>query len=182
MYKKNGEGQSQLNKKSDIMAEAQEFAWDHADHEECGGEYHGFMKIQDREFDSFEEAEEYLEQFRGSYDDRAVKFKDYELKSKTQQQLNLENKVQEIERDIYTLKRPTQKTMTCPHCGKRVETTWRYFCPTCRENIIPKTKKARIDTLEEKLTKFNNKIQELQLKRRKKKFTVKWAVKVEVHC
>lgn len=80
------------------------------------------------------------------------------------------------------LKRPTQKTMTCPHCGKRVETTWRYFCPTCRENITPKTKKAKIDTLEEKLTKFNDKINELQLKRRKKKFTVKWAMKVEVHC
>lgn len=171
-----------VNKKSDIMPAAQEFAWCNADHEECYDEYHGFIKIQDREFDSFEEAEEYLQKFQGSYDDRAVKFKDYELKNKTQQQSNLENKVQEIKKDIYTLNRPTQKTMTCPHCGKRVETTWRYFCPTCRENITPKTKKAKIEALEEKLTKFNNKINELQLKRRKKKFTVKWAMKVEVHC
>ena len=171
-----------VNKKSEIMPAAQEFAWNYADHEECYGEYHGFVKIEDKEFESFEEAEEYLRQFQGSYDDRAVKFKDWELKNKTQQQSNLENKVQEIERDVYSLKIPTQKTMTCPHCSKRVETTWRYFCPTCRENITPKTKKAKIDTLEEKLTKFNNKIQELQLKRRKKKFAVKWAMKVEVHC
>lgn len=171
-----------VNKKSDIMPAAQEFAWNHADYEECYGEYHGFVKIEDKEFESYEEAEEYLRQFQGSYDDRAVKFKDWELKNKTQQQSNLENKVQEIERDVYSLNRPTQKTMTCPHCGKRVETTWRYFCPTCRENITPKTKKAKIEVLEEKLTKFNNKIQELQLKRRKKKFTVKWAMKVEVHC
>lgn len=112
-----------VNKKSDIMPVAQEFAWNHTDYEECYGEYHGFVKIQDREFDSFEEAEEYLKQFQGSYDDRAVKFKDWELKNKTQQQLNLENKVREIEQDVYTLNRPTQKTMICPHCGKRVETT-----------------------------------------------------------
>ena len=162
-----------VDKKSEIETAVEEHALYNF------GLYHGDLKIYNKEFDSYEEAEEYL---CSSRNDGAVKFKDYELKNKTQQQLNLENKVQEIKKDIYTLKKPTQKTMTCPHCGKRVETTWRYFCPTCRENIIPKTKKAKIDTLEEKLTKFNNKIQELQLKRRKKKFTVKWAVKVEVHC
>ena len=67
-----------VNKKSDIMPAAQEFAWNHADHEECYGEYHGFVKIEDKEFESYEEAEEYLRQFQGSYDDRAVKFKDWE--------------------------------------------------------------------------------------------------------
>lgn len=63
-----------VNKKSDIMPAAQEFAWNHADHEECYGQYHGFVKIQDREFDSFEEAEEYLCSLRN---DGAVKFKEY---------------------------------------------------------------------------------------------------------
>ena len=75
MYKKNGEGQSQLNKKSDIMPAAQEFAWNNADHEECYGQYHGFVKIQDREFDSYEEAEDYLCSLRN---DGAVKFREYD--------------------------------------------------------------------------------------------------------
>lgn len=64
-----------VNKKSDIMVEAQDYAWRNADHQECGGEYHGFIKIQDREFDSYEEAEEYLCSLRN---DGAVKFKEYD--------------------------------------------------------------------------------------------------------
>ena len=171
-----------VNKKSEIMVDAQEFAWRNADHEECGGRYHGNLQIKDIEFDSFEEAEKYLDYYVGNYEDKAVKFKDWELKSKTKKQLILENKVREINKEITTLERPVQKTMTCPHCGKRVETTWRYFCPTCREDITPKTKKAKIQTLKDKLVKINSDIDELELKRRKKKFKIKWAVKVEVHC
>ena len=52
-----------VNKKSDIMPAVQEFAWNCADREECGGEYQSILKIQDREFNSFEEAEKYLKQF-----------------------------------------------------------------------------------------------------------------------
>ena len=63
-----------VNKKSEIMPAAQEFAWNNADHEECYGLYHGDLKIQDREFDSFEEAEEYLCSLRN---DGTVKFKEY---------------------------------------------------------------------------------------------------------
>lgn len=70
----------------------------------------------------------------------------------------------------------------CPCCGKRIETTWRYFCPNCREDITPKTKKAKIQTLNDKLSKINVEIANLELKRRKKKFKTRWAVKVEVHC
>ena len=83
---------------------------------------------------------------------------------------------------LLKLERPVQKTMTCPCCGKRVETTWRYFCPNCREDITPKTKKAKIQTLNDKLSKINVEIANLELKRRKKKFKTRWAVKVEVHC
>ena len=101
---------------------------------------HSNLKIEDIEFDSYEEAEEYLS---GLYNDTAVKFKEYELKNKTQQQLNLENKALEIRRE---LNKPIQK--------------------------------QEVKKLREKLPAFDSKIQELQLKRRKKKFTIKWAVKV----
>lgn len=63
-----------VNKKSDIMPTAQEFALCNADYEECYGEYHGNLKIYNREFDSYEEAEEYL---CGLRNDGAVKFKKY---------------------------------------------------------------------------------------------------------
>lgn len=78
-----------VDKKSEIMVEAQEFAWRNADHEECGGRYHGNLQIKDIEFDSFEEAEKYLDYYVGNYEDKAVKFKDWELKSKTKKQLIL---------------------------------------------------------------------------------------------
>lgn len=171
-----------IDKKSEIMVEAQEFAWRNADHEECGGRYHGNLQIKDIEFESLVDAEKYLAYYVGNYNDMAVKFKDWELKSKTKKQVNLENKVREINKELITLERPVQKTMTCPCCGKRVETTWRYFCPNCREDITPKTKKAKIQTLNDKLSKINVEIANLELKRRKKKFKTRWAVKVEVHC
>lgn len=101
---------------------------------------HSNLKIYDKEFDSYEEAEDYLSDLRN---DGAVKFREYELKNKTQQQLNLENKALEIRRE---LNKPIQK--------------------------------QEIKKLREKLPVLDSKIQELQLKRRKKKFTVKWAVKV----
>ena len=164
------------------MAEVQEFVWRNADHEECCGSYHGNLQIKDIEFDSFEEAEKYLDYYVGNYEDKAVKFKDWELKSKTKKQVNFENKVKELKKELITLERPVQKTMTCTHCGKRVETTWRYFCPNCREDITPKTKKAKIQSLTDKLSKINVEIENLELKRRSKKFKTRWAVKVEVHC
>lgn len=101
---------------------------------------HSNLKIYDKEFDSYEEAEDYLSDLRN---DGAVKFREYELKNKTQQQLNLETKALEIRRE---LNKPIQK--------------------------------QEVKKLREKLPVLDSKIQELQLKRRKKKFTVKWAVKV----
>ena len=102
--------------------------------------HHNNLKIYDKEFDSYEEAEDYLSDLRNN---GAVKFREYELKNKTQQQLNLENKTLEIRRE---LNKPIQK--------------------------------QEIKKLREKLPVLDSKIQELELKRRKKKFTVKWAIKV----
>lgn len=104
------------------------------------GLYHGNLKIYNREFDSYEEAEEYLSGLRN---DTAVNFREYELKNKTQQQLNLETKVLEIRRK---LNKPISK--------------------------------QEVKKLREKLPALDSKIQQLEIKRRKKKFTVKWAVKV----
>lgn len=101
---------------------------------------HNSLEIYDKEFDSYEEAEDYLSDLRNN---GAVKFREYELKNKTKQQVNLENKALEIRRE---LNKPIQK--------------------------------QEVKKLREKLPVLDSKIQELQLKRRKKKFTIKWAVKV----
>lgn len=102
--------------------------------------HHNNLKIYDKEFDSYEEAEDYLSDLRNN---GAVKFREYELKNKTQQQLNLENKTLEIRRK---LNQPISK--------------------------------QEVKKLREKLPVLDSKIKELELKRRKKKFTVKWAIKV----
>ena len=101
---------------------------------------HSNLKIYDIEFDSYEEVEEYLSGLRN---DTAVKFREYELKNKTQQQVNLENKALEIRRK---LNQPISK--------------------------------QEVKKLREKLPALDSKIQQLEIKRRKKKFTIKWAVKV----
>lgn len=101
---------------------------------------HSNLKIYDKEFDSYEEAEDYLSDLRN---DTAVKFREYELKNKTQQQLNLETKALEIRRK---LNQPISK--------------------------------QEVKKLREKFPALDSKIQQLEIKRRKKKFTVKWAIKV----
>ena len=122
-----------VNKKSEIETTVEQ-------HLLYNSSRHSNLKIYDIEFDSYEEAEEYLSGLRN---DGAVKFREYELKNKTQQQLNLENKALEIRRK---LNQPISK--------------------------------QEVKKLREKLPALDSKIQELQLKRRKKNFTVKWAVKV----
>lgn len=106
------------------------------------------------------------------------------LKNKTQTQKTLENKVQECGKELSALKRPTQKTLTCPHCGKRTSLNlfWGYRCEHCHSDVTPKTKAIKAQKLEEKIATMRKKINELELKRRTKKFVVKYAVKVEVHC
>lgn len=172
-----------VDNEKEIFAEACDFAEQNMDHEESSC-YHGNLSILNKEFDSYEEACEYLEQFNGSYNDKAVRFKDYTLKNKTQAQKALENKVQEYRKELSILNRPTQKTLTCPHCGKRTSLSlfWGYRCEHCHSDVTPKTKAIKAQKLEEKISAMRKKIDELELKRRTKKFVVKYAVKVEVHC
>lgn len=172
-----------VDNEKEIFAEACDFAERNMDHEESSC-YHGNLSVLNREFDSYEEACDYLEQFNGSYSDKAVRFKDYTLKNKTQTQKALENKVQECRKELSVLKRPTQKTLTCPHCGKRTSLNyfWGYRCEYCHSDVTPKTKAIKMQKLEEKITTMRKKIDELESKRRTKKFTIKYAVKVEVHC
>jgi hypothetical protein len=172
-----------VDNEKEIFADACDFAERNMDHEESSC-YYGNLSVLNKEFDSYEEACEYLEQFNGSYSDKAVRFKDYTLKNKTQTQKTLENKVQECGKELSALKRPTQKTLTCPHCGKRTSLNlfWGYRCEHCHSDVTPKTKAIKAQKLEEKIATMRKKVDELELKRRTKKFTVKYAVKVEVHC
>lgn len=50
------------------------------------------------------------------------------------------------------------------------------------KHLIIKTKAIKAQKLEEKIATMRKKINELELKRRTKKFVVKYAVKVEAHC
>ena len=115
--------------------------------------------------------------------------KQYALKTirsriKHRHKKTLENKVQECGKELSALKRPTQKTLTCPHCGKRTSLNLflGYRCEHCYSDVTPKTKAIKAQKLEEKVSAMRKKIDELELKRRTKKFVVKYAVKVEVHC
>lgn len=124
-----------VDKKSEIKETVEEHVWYNS------GLYYGNLKIQDKEFDSYKEAEEYL---CSLYGDKAVKFREYELKNKTQSQLILETKALEI-----------------------------------RRKLNQQIQKQEVKKLQEKLIVLDSKIQQLEIKRRKKNFTIKWAIKVE---
>lgn len=172
-----------VNKRKEIIPFAEEFAYYNGDRQEGSDRYcPSQMTIKDIYFDSFEEAEKYLDRFTGNYDDRAVQFKDWELKKKTKTQENLEKKIPELANQIVELGKPTTKSMTCPICGKRTPLRFTYRCQHCHKDITPKTKADKIAKLNVKFDETKAKIEELEIKRRTSKFTFKWAVKVEVHC
>ena len=86
-----------VNKRKEIIPFAEEFAYYNGDRQEGSDRYYpSQMTIKDIYFDSFEEAEKYLDRFTGNYDDRAVQFKDWKLKKKTKTQENLRRRFQNL--------------------------------------------------------------------------------------
>ena len=88
-----------VDNEKEIFADACDFAERNMDHEESSC-YHGNLSVLNKEFDSYEEACEYLEQFNGSYSDKAVRFKDYTLKNKTQTQKHLKTRFKSAEKNL----------------------------------------------------------------------------------
>lgn len=187
-----------VNKKSEIMAAAQEFAFYNVDRgENPDGSYHGGMHINESLiFDNEESARDYIENYtRGKfYYDMGVRFKAhsktfikkrdalYEKARKIREQKEEYNK----KHSISSLK---SKLITCPFCKSKINVhhkryvgTYDNRCPLCRTDLRAGYIVEKLEAFDEKIRKVDDEIHDLERKDKGDSKNVKWLVKVEVHC
>ena len=181
-----------------IRTECDRWAAANADYEETHGmgTLPGPIKFTSLIFDTYREAEEYLDGTFGDYRQTAVQYRSYpEAPAETKVMQDLSRRCNEYRERIRELEKPhyagvTSKTVKCKKCGSSLSTeycgkTWYNNCPVCRTELRPQTVidkivkyKAIIDELEKKRQEEEKK----QLLKQKAKSKLKWAVACEVHC
>lgn len=160
-------------------------------------DYHGNLKFKtDTVFDNREKAKEYLERYKGKYEDVAVIYKEFEDKE-TVKIKRLKEKVKTLakQREEYKQKNllgnRKSKTITCPKCKSVLNISYltscneeRHNCPLCAEELLSNTVVERKRKFLEDMSKINKEIKkEIEKENKKQKnFKLRWLVKAEVHC
>lgn len=191
-----------VNKKSEIMPFAREFAFYNTDRmENPSGSYDNRLTIvEDIVIDSFEEAEEYLSSRFQGYNDGAVQFRDVEsikvpkaIETKEKQIAKVRFELKE-EREKNHFANHKSKFIGCPHCQSKINAEFvkkarmLYLintCPVCKEDMRPKTVLDKLKNKEKKIDDLKKQVNAMKKEFQKKvkdKAKIKWAVKVEVHC
>lgn len=195
-----------VNKKENIWAEAEDFAFYNTDREENpSGSYHGTLTIHnDILCDSYDDAVEKINSLdRGFYDDHAVRFYDTSdirnspKLTKIQQQITdtVQKKREYIEKNHIGYR--TSEFIGCLNCKSKISrkhyythngevvTQKSYNCPICGEDLRSNTVKNRIESFDNKINEYKKKYKATEKELAKKcrnKANIKWLVKVEVHC
>lgn len=191
-----------VNKKSEIMPFAREFAFYNTDRmENPSGSYDNRLTIvENTVMDSFEEAEEFLASRFQGYNDGAVQFRDVESikvpKSIERKEEQLKKLYSELEKLRYQnhFANHSSKFIGCPHCESKINSKFikkrsmPYLvnkCPVCDKDMRPQSALDRIQGKEDKVKELRQQINKMKKEYQKKvkdKAKIKWAVKVEVHC
>lgn len=187
--------------KKTIQAELDREAMDYSDnHTGLPGriQWEGF-----REFNSYEEAEKYLQNHPGFYYQGAVKYKSFEKKENAKSKKltlkkdelikkldEMRNKLQEYV-EKHDVKKRKSQYVGCPSCGSKLNKNYiqlqRYSqkCPCCGTDLLSTTVQERIkekkESIENMTTKINKVMDEVENSMKSKDFTWKWAVKYEYH-
>ena len=183
-----------VNKKSEIMKAAQEFAFYHVDRgENPSGDYHGNMHILETLImGSRDEAEHKLESLsRGRfYWDCAIQFKDIDsIKLTDKQEATFAASRQKLfdgrseYMKLHSVKTLKAEYIGCKSCGSKLAKKYIHgeCCPLCRVDLRPQ---STLDVIK----KYNQRIKELEAKHtamkaeKADKAPIRWLVKVEVHC
>lgn len=156
-----------------------------------------------RLFESFDDAQEYLENHSGFYYQGAVLYKQYEKKSNSKVDKICKKMDENQEKlksicndcDEYVSKNNVKNRKSvyvgCPKCGSKLHKDYIRLghrsqnCPLCGENLFSDTVKARIEKYESDLKNMGKQFKELQKQlaeaEKTGKFDLKWCVKVECH-
>lgn len=130
---------------------------------------------------------------KGFYDDHAVLFYDVDSLKPTAAMNAIKRRQDETEKkrgaliaDSLTWAGRKSKYVTCEDCGsrlnvERLRSMRTCVCPLCRKDLRSKTVLDRLKAYEEKVKELDGKYVE-EMKKLKAKATVKWLVKMEVHC
>ena len=181
-----------VNKKSEIMKTANEYAyWNVDPYENESRIYHGGMTIHDYPIcESYEEAHKFIENHdRGFYDDHAVQYKDKSALKPTKQMETLKARIEKNKEEkiayakAHSVKERKSEFVGCKKCGSKIATKYlrANHCPVCGKDL-------RAEYIIERLKKYDEDLEKLQVqydelvKNQKGKCPVKWLVKVEVHC
>ena len=136
-------------------------------------DYHGNLTFKtDKIFETKDDAESYLEKFRGDYKDVAVIYKDWDKeKAKTSPKIKkMKEKRKKLEEDLKEYKKKNwlsnrkSKTVTCPKCKSVINIEYmtrsvesKHHCPICGEELLSKTVTDRIKKLRQKLGTLQSK-------------------------
>ena len=184
-----------------IEAELNEFAT-------YNGDYHSGLdkKIQwtSREFESFDDAQEWLENHEGFYWQGAAKYKHYASISNAKSE-RLQKKIDELNQKLaktkadmmsYVEKNNVKNRKSvyvgCPNCGSKLHKDYipiqmySQNCPLCHTDLFSETVKKRILSYKTQINDLEKQITETKKDKEKAKnsgkFTWMWAVKIEFHC
>ena len=162
------------------------------------GNYDNNFKVEDKIFDSKEDAQNYLESL-DRYKDGAVMFRDFalnELKNKKIE--DLEKRIEKnssFKKEYFKkneLHNRKSKTVKCDCCGSILNIEYltkdnksKHNCPLCQGEFFSPTVVERLkkfDTDELKLKKEIKKEQKKLIEKNIKKAKILWMFKVDVHC
>lgn len=159
------------------------------------GNYHnglGAIDFRDNKcFDTFDEALEYIKGLGGFYLQVAVKYKKVSFKPSAKL-TTLRERMAKARNKYYTLNNKfhfadhKSEAVGCKHCGSKIVLKYLHsnHCPVCRTDMRPETIQNRIAALKAKKEKLRKQVYKLYLAEQKKplkKTEEMWLVKIEYH-
>lgn len=183
-----------VNKKA-VQAEWDEYAMHEDWQEGCSG-LNADIRWIDYICQSYEEAEEYIEQHdKGWYDQLAVKYKDFPELTKSKTYEILEERANRLQKRYIELRDKIHyqgcksEFISCKSCGSKLAS--KYFntrlnntCPVCLADLRPKSTLDAISVAKKNAEKANADLK-AELKKMKikqdKKAKIRWLVKIEYH-
>lgn len=190
-----------VQKKSEILPAAEEFAFYELDRREGSTNYHGNLTIvEDKILGSYGAAYNYLyQEFNERYHDGAVRYKDYSNVIKPQYLIEKEERYKTLTKELEEMKfanhfvSHSSKFISCPECKSKINSEYikqvvvAYKvnrCPVCNADMRPKSTLTQISKKENTLKDFRESLKTAERKfqeKQKSQAEIRWAVKVSVH-
>lgn len=140
-------------------------------------------------FNSAYEAIEYIDDItrNNSYEQLAIKYKDFSNIKKTKAMLKKEEQLEKINSELYEMRTKKHfenhkaEFITCKDCGSKINKKYirTHTCPLCGSDLRSETDKNKEIRLKERKEKAQSDLD--NMKKKAKDYEVKWMVQVQFH-